>query len=136
VINGRGRGREGSNEHGRDWKSEGARYLGDGLSVGVLHGRPAPAQPGDTAERSRGPGRDGARASRSGDAVRPCGQVRGRRDRPEFAPFGRGAFGNGNARTEPETFGACRGVESPSALPELFYADRAQLLWRVHGNTW
>jgi hypothetical protein len=33
-------------------------------------------------------------------------------------------------------FALCSGVESPSALAELFGADRAQLVRRVCGSTW
>jgi hypothetical protein len=40
-----GGGVEGSNERMTGLKSEGAHYLGDGLGVGVLHGRPRPPPP-------------------------------------------------------------------------------------------
>lgn len=72
MSGGGGGGVEGSNERTTGLKSEGAHYLGDGLGVGVLHGRPPPPLPLGT------PGggskavleRKGAREPEKGEEVR------------------------------------------------------------------
>jgi hypothetical protein len=121
---------------GRSSEYRRTRYLGEGLGVGVFHGTPAPAQPAEC--KSSGE-RRGARASRSGGAVRSMGEVSDRGLRRLGAV--RLATVTATPASESEAgdlwrFALCSGVESPSALAELFGADRAQLVRRVCGSTW